>query len=168
MRFLSRIASGSPFAASPSQAMPRHVVDFRLEPERPFYKYTAGDDVRGAVYLTAAKPLRITHLVVALHGSVRTFRSETEGIKAKMSSAPPAAPNGPLAMVMYHGRGQASLFQDEQILSGEGRLEPQRYIFHFHLKLPEGPLPSSLYVGRGGERGRPRRDGSARDHVLTG
>ncbi len=46
----------------------------------------------------------------------------------------------------YFGNGHASLFQDEQTLCGEGRLEPTEYRFNFELEFPEKGLPSSIDV----------------------
>ncbi|KAJ3501145.1 hypothetical protein NM208_g16994 [Fusarium decemcellulare] len=57
--------------------------------------------------------------------------------------------NGDSARPRFHGNGLASLFQDEQVLSGEGRLEPGRYEFGFNLMFPEKDLPSSIDFERG-------------------
>lgn len=51
-------------------------------------------------------------------------------------------------MPQYHGNG-LSLFQDEQVLSGEGRLEPGKYEFGFDLVFPEAELPISIDFERG-------------------
>lgn len=46
----------------------------------------------------------------------------------------------------YFGNGHASLFQDEQTLCGEGRLDPGVYEFGFDLEFPRKGLPSSIDV----------------------
>lgn len=63
-----------------------------------------------------------------------------------MTSGPDALPRGGNAGPQYHGNGLASLFQDEQVLSGDGRLEPGKYDFGFDLVFPEQGLPSSIDV----------------------
>jgi hypothetical protein len=55
--------------------------------------------------------------------------------------------NGSSEAPQYHGNGLASLFQDEQVLSGEGRLEPGKYEFGYDLLFPSKELPSSIDVG---------------------
>jgi hypothetical protein len=127
--------------------MHRAIADFHIRPDEPFRKYAPGDFVRGSVVLAVVKPLRITHLVVALYGSVRVFRTAAESDRARAKAVPAQAPTGLASAAVYHEAGQASLFQDEQVLAGDGRLEPQRYEFQFNLKFPRGPLPSSVVVG---------------------
>jgi hypothetical protein len=46
----------------------------------------------------------------------------------------------------YLGNGHASLFQDEVILCGDGRLEVGVYEFEFNLKFPHNGLPTSIDV----------------------
>lgn len=93
--------------------------------------------------LVVVKPLRLTHLVVALHGYVRVV--STSAAVAKVPVALPQ-PGGSSDRPRYHGNGFASLFQDEQVLSGEGRLEPGKYEFGFDLVFPDKGLPSSIDV----------------------
>ena len=122
----------------------RHVADFHIRPDEPHRKYSAGGHVRGAVVLAVVKPLRITHLTVSLHGFVRVFREPTASAKRKAALS---LPQGSSDRPQYHGHGLATLFQDEQVLSGEGRLDPGNYEFHFDLLFPETGLPSSIDVG---------------------
>lgn len=56
-----------------------------------------------------------------------------------------AAPGDP-TKTQYFGNGQASLFQDEVTLCGEGRLEPGIYEFNFELQFPSKGLPTSINV----------------------
>ena len=89
------------------------------------------------------KPVRITHLVVTLHGFVKVVRDPSTVSKSMANAQPSGGNAGP----QYHGNGHASLFQDEQVLSGEGRLEPGKYDFGFDLLFPSNGLPSSIDVG---------------------
>jgi hypothetical protein len=126
--------------ALPFRSINRSLADFHIRPDEPHRNYSAGDHVGGAVVLAVPKAIRITHLVVALHGYVRVYKG-------------PAAVNEPVTVpsgsgrIQYHGNGYASLFHDEQVLSGEGRLEVGKYEFNFDLEFPEKGLPSSIDVG---------------------
>ncbi|KAF0643647.1 hypothetical protein FPSE5266_08579 [Fusarium pseudograminearum] len=125
----------------------RNVTDFHIRAEEPHRRYSAGDNVRGAVVIVIVKPVRITHLTVSLHGYVRVLKDPTSVAKAQGTVVLPQ--NGDAARPRYHGNGLASLFQDEQVLSGEGRLEPGRYEFGFDLLFPNKGLPSSIDFERG-------------------
>jgi hypothetical protein len=124
----------------------RNVADFHVRPNEPYRQYAAGDHVRGTVVLAIVKPVRITHLVVSLNGFVRAFKDPVSAGKLTGSAVP--LPHGSSSRPQYHGNGFASLFQDEQVLSGEGRLEPARYEFGFDLVFPDKGLPSSIDVCR--------------------
>ncbi|KAK1834688.1 putative pH-response regulator protein palF/rim-8 [Podospora conica] len=134
--------------ALPLRSRARHVADFHIRPSDPHRTYRAGEHVQGAVILAIVKPVRITHLTVALHGYARV---------SKTPSAPSAEPINPAEVPMGAGRsarlkssgGYASLFQDEQVLSSDGRLEPGRYEFNFDLLFPSKGLPSSIDFERG-------------------
>ncbi|KAI6770428.1 hypothetical protein HG530_005057 [Fusarium avenaceum] len=143
-RFLSRLSS--PFSL-PLRNRNRNVADFHIRAEEPHRRYSAGDNVRGAVVIVIVKPVRITHLTVSLHGYVRVLKDPTSVAKAQGNIVLPQ--NGDSARPRYHGNGLASLFQDEQVLSGEGRLEPGRYEFGFDLLFPGKGLPSSIDFERG-------------------
>jgi hypothetical protein len=125
--------------ALPLRSRTRNLADFHIRPDEPHRLYSAGDHVRGAVILTIVKPVRITHLTVALHGYVRVYKGPAV---AEPAVSPPTS-----SRFQYHGNGHASLFQDEQVLSGEGRLEAGKYEFNFDLVFPEKGLPSSIDVG---------------------
>ncbi|KEY71126.1 hypothetical protein S7711_00948 [Stachybotrys chartarum IBT 7711] len=125
----------------------RNVADFHVRPNEPYRQYAAGDHVRGTVVLAIVKPVRITHLVVSLNGFVRAFKDPVSAGKLTGSAVP--LPHGSSSRPQYHGNGFASLFQDEQVLSGEGRLEPARYEFGFDLVFPDKGLPSSIDFERG-------------------
>jgi arrestin-related trafficking adapter 9 len=101
--------------------------------------------VKGLVVLTVVKPIRVTHLTVALHGFVRVFKSASvrSGGHDRDSLLPPAGNGG---KSQSSGNGQASLFQDEITLCGEGRLEIGVYEFEFELEFPNKCLPTSIDV----------------------
>lgn len=143
-RFLSRLSLP---LSLPLRNRNRNITDFHIRAEEPHRRYSAGDNVRGAVVIVVVKPVRITHLTVSLHGYVRVLKDPTSVAKAQGSIVLPQ--NGDSARPRYHGNGLASLFQDEQVLSGEGRLEPGRYEFGFDLLFPDKGLPSSIDFERG-------------------
>ncbi|KUI63000.1 pH-response regulator protein palF/RIM8, partial [Cytospora mali] len=124
----------------------RNVVDFHIRPSEPHRKYTAGDNVRGAVILTVVKPIRLTHLTVALRGFVHVYKSPNA---ANESVSPCGIDSDGLSQFKFLGNGYASLFQDEQVLCAEGRLESGKYEFNFDLLFPETALPSSIEFERG-------------------
>ncbi|KAH6608714.1 ph-response regulator palf rim8 [Trichoderma cornu-damae] len=125
----------------------RSVTDFHVRCDEPHRKYGAGDHVHGSVVLAVVKPVRITHLVVTLHGFVRVLRDPAGAAKVRNITTLPQG--GSSSRPQYHGNGFASLFQDEQVLSGEGRLDPGRYEFGFDLVFPDKGLPSSIDFERG-------------------
>ncbi|PTB67094.1 hypothetical protein BBK36DRAFT_28145, partial [Trichoderma citrinoviride] len=125
----------------------RSVTDFHILCDEPHRKYSAGDHVHGTVFLVVVKPVRITHLVVTLHGFVRVLKDPAGAAKVRNTTTLPQG--GSSSRPQYHGNGFASLFQDEQVLSGEGRLDPGRYEFGFDLVFPDKGLPSSIDFERG-------------------
>jgi hypothetical protein len=101
--------------------------------------------VKGLVVLTVVKPIRVTHLTVALHGFVRVFRSASGRSSGHdHDSLLTTSSNG--GKSQSPGNGQASLFQDEITLCGEGRLEIGVYEFEFELEFPNKNLPTSIDV----------------------
>ena len=130
----------------PLRSRARNVADFHIRPAEPHRKYGAGDHVQGAVILTVVKPVRITHLTVALHGYVRV--SKSPNLSSNEPAINPAEIPTKGSRQKYHA-GYASLFQDEQVLSSDGRLEAGKYEFNFDLLFPSKTLPSSIDVGAG-------------------
>src|SRR5277367_1982619 len=59
----------------PLRSRTRNLADFHIRPHEPHRQYSPGDVVKGLVVLTVVKPIRVTHLTVALHGIVRVFKS---------------------------------------------------------------------------------------------
>jgi arrestin-related trafficking adapter 9 len=130
--------------AAPLRSRTRNIADFHIRLKEPHRQYSAGDHVQGSVILSVVKPTRITHLTVALHGYVRAFKSASAA--AQLATVNPAIiPHGGREG-RYHGNGHASLFQDETVLCGEGRLHASRWEFEFDLQFPDLELPSSIDV----------------------
>lgn len=148
-------ATSSPFATtgrslfsrltSPLRSRTRNLADFHIRPLEPHRQYSPGDLVKGIVVLTVVKPIRITHLTVALHGFVRVYRNPN-AVTENTGNEPALAPGTSFRKSQYFGNGHASLFQDEVILCGEGRLEIGVYEFEFNLEFPSKGLPSSIDV----------------------
>ncbi|KAK7952417.1 Arrestin [Apiospora aurea] len=132
----------------PLRSRTRNLADFHVRPDEPHRQYSAGDHVTGSIVLTVIKPVRITHLTVALHGFVRVFKNA--GAAAQLAPINPAhIPHDGNKNFRYYGNGQASLFQDEQVLCGEGRLAARKWEFKFDLIFPSKGLPSSIDFERG-------------------
>lgn len=121
----------------------RNLVDFHIRPAEPHRKYNAGDPVRGAVHLAIVKPVRITHLTVALRGFVRVYKNPNS---ANEPVATPDVASDGASHFRFLGNGYASLFQDEQVLCADGKLDAGKYQFEFELLFPESGLPSSIEV----------------------
>ncbi|KAK4230477.1 putative pH-response regulator protein palF/rim-8 [Podospora fimiseda] len=131
----------------PLRSRARNITDFHIRPAEPHRKYAAGDHVRGAVILTVVKPVRITHLTVALHGYMRVYKGPN--VPANEPIINPSEVHGRNARQRHHNLGRLNLFEDEQILSADGKLEPCRYEFNFDLLFPSKGLPSSIDFERG-------------------
>lgn len=144
-RLWSRLSLPKPLS---SRNRNRYLADFHVRPDEPHRKYSPGDHVRGTVHLVVVKPVRITHLVVTLHGYVHVVRDPSAAAKS-IANGPEVLPRGGNAGPQYHGNGFATLFQDEQVLSGDGKLELGKYDFEFDLIFPSQGLPSSIDVGGG-------------------
>lgn len=128
-----------------SRTRNRNLAEFYVKVKDAHRKYSAGDHVKGSVTLSLTKPIRLTHLTVCLHGYVRVFKNA-----AQMNAGNAAIlPSGGSSNFRYFGNGHAQLFQDEQVLCGEGRLEARKWEFEFDLLFPPEGLPSSIDFERG-------------------
>ncbi|KAK2746668.1 ph-response sensor protein [Myotisia sp. PD_48] len=126
----------------------RNISEFYVQPDDPWKTYYPGDVVKGAVVLTVVKPLRITHLVVCLHGFAKVFKNPVgPGEHAEDSGF--LGPGRGRRDGEYLGNGFASLFEDEVVLCGDGRLKEGIYKFRFELCFPPYNLPSSINFERG-------------------
>ncbi|KAL4970993.1 pH response protein PalF [Aspergillus stella-maris] len=126
----------------------RSISDFYIEPDDPWRSYFPGDAIKGTVVLTVVRPIRVTHLVISLHGIVKVFKNNVPA-----GEAPPdigsLGPGRGRRGSEYLGDGVATLFEDEVVLCGEGRLKEGIYKFRFEMSFPPYALPSSISFERG-------------------
>lgn len=135
--------------ASPFAARKRNVAEYYIRPKEPHRQYSPGDKVEGTVVLTVTKPLRISHLVVCLHGFVKVYNSaRSPGQSVSRDGGLSGGGIGKRGSA-YFGDGFASLFENEIALCGEGRLEPGSFEFQFSLEFPSKGIPSSISVCQG-------------------
>ncbi|KAF2031783.1 hypothetical protein EK21DRAFT_110675 [Setomelanomma holmii] len=140
--FLSRLKS-------PLTSKSRNYTEFYIQSDDPHRQYAPGDIISGTVILKIVKPLRITHLVVSLHGYAQVFKNpNTPGDAYKNYCSTVGSGKGKKAG-SYFGNGFVSLFEDEVVLCGEGRLSEGVYHFNFELDFPAKGLPSSIDFERG-------------------
>ncbi|KAJ5733345.1 hypothetical protein N7533_012934 [Penicillium manginii] len=126
----------------------RSVTDYYIDLDDPWRSYFPGDVIKGTVIVTVVRPVRITHIVVCLHGFVKVFKNAMPAGEA----APDLGYLGPgrgRRGAEYMGNGLASLFEDEVVLCGDGRLKEGIYKFRFEMSLPPYALPSSINFERG-------------------
>jgi hypothetical protein len=128
----------------------RNSIEFYIQSDDPHRQYAPGDIISGSVVLKVTKSLRITHLVVSLHGYAQVFKNpNTPGDAYKNYSNTVGSGKGKKAG-SYFGNGFVSLFEDEVVLCGEGRLSEGVYHFNFELEFPTKGLPSSIDVSHQG------------------
>ncbi|KAH9878662.1 hypothetical protein IAQ61_001934 [Plenodomus lingam] len=140
--FLSRLKS-------PLSSKSRNYTEFYIQSDDPHRQYAPGDIISGTVIIKIVKPLRITHLVVSLHGYAQVFKNpNAPGDAYKAYSTTVGSGKGKKAG-SYFGNGFVSLFEDEVVLCGEGRLSEGVYHFNFELEFPSKGLPSSIDFERG-------------------
>ncbi|KAF1845820.1 uncharacterized protein K460DRAFT_286477 [Cucurbitaria berberidis CBS 394.84] len=140
--FLSRLKS-------PLSSKSRNYTEFFIQSDDPHRQYSPGDIISGTVIIKIIKPLRITHLVVSLHGYAQVFKNPNapgDGYKNYCTTV--GSGKGKKAG-SYFGNGFVSLFEDEVVLCGEGRLSEGVYHFNFELEFPSEGLPSSIDFERG-------------------
>ncbi|KAJ5583024.1 hypothetical protein N7535_001644 [Penicillium sp. DV-2018c] len=133
---------------SPLGQRNRGITDFYIDPDDPWRSYFPGDVIKGTVVVTVVRPVRITHIVVCLHGYVKVFKNATPAGE----TAPDLGFLGPgrgRRGAEYMGNGLATLFEDEVVLCGDGRLKEGIYKFRFEMGLPPYALPSSINFERG-------------------
>jgi hypothetical protein len=130
---------------APFSSKNRNVIDFNIRVLDDLRRYGPGDLVKGTVTLSVIRPVRITHLIVCLHGSVRVLKNAAPGESIRTDCGPVGSGRGN-RHAEYIGSGLASIFEKEKILCGEGRLEIGRYGFQFEMAFPSSSLPSSLDV----------------------
>ncbi|KAF9730584.1 hypothetical protein PMIN06_006547 [Paraphaeosphaeria minitans] len=134
---------------APLKSKTRNFTEFYIQPDDPHRQYAPGDVISGSVVVIIIKPLRITHLVISLHGYAQVFKNpNSPGDAYKNYSTTVGSGKGKKAG-SYFGNGFVSLFEDEAVLCGEGRLGEGVYHFNFELEFPSKGLPSSIDFERG-------------------
>lgn len=131
--------------SKPFASRKRHVAGFFVQTEDPYRSYSPGDPVKGSVVLEVDRFVDITHLTVCLHGCVKVLTKALppgQNIPSDSTLLSPSKKQGP----GYFGNGFASLFEHEEVLCGEGRLEIGRYRFSFEITFPSKGFPSSIDV----------------------
>ncbi|KAG8623672.1 hypothetical protein KVT40_008648 [Elsinoe batatas] len=136
--------------SSPFGAKSRTVAEFTVQADDPHRRYAPGDIIKGNVILKLVKAVRVTHIVVCLHGFAQVY---------KTAGAPPPegfrAHNNLIGKGRgkrrgeYFGNGFATLFEDERVVCGDGRLEEGNYKFEFKMRFPDETMPSSIDFERG-------------------
>ncbi|KAF2710472.1 hypothetical protein K504DRAFT_476430 [Pleomassaria siparia CBS 279.74] len=134
---------------SPLQSKTRNFTDFYIQPDDPHRQYAPGDIISGSVVIKILKPLRITHLVISLHGYAQVFKNPNSPGDAYKSYSNTVGSGKGKKNGSYFGNGFASLFEDEVVLCGEGRLKEGLFHFNFELEFPSKGLPSSIDFERG-------------------
>ncbi|KAE9963558.1 hypothetical protein BLS_009177 [Venturia inaequalis] len=127
----------------------RHVAEYYIQPDDPHRQYGPGDVITGSVVLKIIKAISVTHITVCLHGHAQVYKTPNtagEGLKqynASLAAGKTKKSGG------YYGNGFVSLFEDEIVLCGEGRLGEGTYQFNYELMFPKKSLPSSIDFERG-------------------
>lgn len=129
-----------------------HIKDFsiRLEEDgisQGIKQYGPGDTVKGKVILDVARPLGVTHVVVRLSGFVDVFKNHKQRVSQSSENGRMSKRRGRRWTSEYFGDGFASLFEDEIVVCGDGRLDPRPWHFEFSIRFPSQlDLPSSIKV----------------------
>lgn len=137
---LSRLKS--PFATNPL----RNTSEFYIQPDDPHRRYAPGDTISGSVILKIVKQLRITHVVVCLHGYAQAYKTPNKPGEGYRNYSAALAAGKIRQGGGYYGNGFISLFEDEVVLCRDGLLVVGVYKFKFELEFPRDRLPSSIEV----------------------
>ncbi|KAL5117202.1 ph-response sensor protein [Pleosporales sp. CAS-2024a] len=134
---------------SPLASKSRNYNEFYIQSDDAHRQYAPGDIISGSVILKVTKPLRITHLVISLHGYAQVFKNPNTPGDAYKTYCTTLGSGKAKKIGSYFGNGFVSLFEDEVVLCGEGRLAEGVYHFNFELEFPAKGLPSSINFERG-------------------
>ncbi|KAF1815156.1 hypothetical protein P152DRAFT_247483 [Eremomyces bilateralis CBS 781.70] len=134
---------------SPFSSKIRPLVEFYVQPDDPHRSYSSGDAVTGSVVLKVIRPIRITHIVVCLHGYAQVYKNPNSPGDIYKSYGQSLSQGRTNKSGGYFGNGFVSLFEQEKVLCGDGRLDEGIYRFNFELRFPIGALPSSIEFERG-------------------
>ncbi|PGH03939.1 hypothetical protein GX51_03775 [Blastomyces parvus] len=124
------------------------ISEFYIQLDEPYKAYFSGELVKGCVVLKVVKPVRITHLVLCLHGYVKVYKTAVAPGDVLEESGF-LGPGRGKRNGEYLGNGFASLFEEEIVLCGDGRLVEGVYKFKFEMAFPAYRLPSSITFERG-------------------
>jgi hypothetical protein len=145
-RILSRLAS--PLFSQKG----RSIADFHIKAHDPHKQYSPGESVKGCVIVKVVKPVRVTHVSVCLHGFAQVYRTPgatADQLRGNTHRIGRLQGRGKKSGE-YFGNGFASLFEDESVLCGDGRLDEGAYRFEFEVQFPDDmDLPSSIDFERG-------------------
>lgn len=134
---------------APFAAKQRNNIEQEIQLDEPFRQYAPGDRIKGAIHVNVGRPIRVTHLVIHLHGFVKVFnRAKGPGEEIACDESLSTSGKGRRRRgIEYLGNGYARLFEDEVTLCGEGRLHgPVK--FCFDMALPSKNIPSSIDVSK--------------------
>ncbi|KAI9818043.1 MAG: ph-response sensor protein [Pycnora praestabilis] len=134
---------------SPFATRTRTIPEFDIDLDEPHRQWSPGDLIKGNVILTVTKPVRVTHLAVCLHGYAQVFKNVNPSGEGTGVDGGQLGSGRGKRQSEYLGNGLASLFEDEVILCGEGKLDAGVYQFNFELEFPSKGLPSSIDFERG-------------------
>ena len=132
--------------ASPFASKTRNLFEYDIRPDDPYRQYFPGDVVKGSVTLSVTKPIRITHLVICLHGYVKVLKDAKAGEETVWGNGSFVVTGRGKRGPEYFGNGFASLFENEHVLCGDGRLKAGTYEFEYAIQLPSRAIPSSIDV----------------------
>jgi arrestin-related trafficking adapter 9 len=124
----------------------RNVSEFYIQPDDPHRQYAPGDTIGGSVILKVVKQLRITHVVVCLHGYAQVYKTPNKPGEGYRNYSVALAAGKIRKGGGYYGNGFISLFEDEVVLCRDGSLVVGVYKFKFDLEFPRDRLPSSIEV----------------------
>ncbi|KAK6334204.1 ph-response sensor protein [Orbilia brochopaga] len=124
----------SPAASTLSHLKPsrRAITDFYVKLDHPHRRYKPGEKIMGSIVLSTSRATRITHLTLTLTGAVVVYPHERRGHKwgedvvkdvtyRDSKSIRGCRSRGTTIEGKHSGRG-VILFEDEQVIVGEGRL----------------------------------------------
>jgi hypothetical protein len=140
-------ATAKPSSPTPSRSLFSRLRSPLSSKSRNYTEFYIQSDDPTAI-LKIVKPLRITHLVVSLHGYAQVFKNPNSPGDAYKSYCSTVGTGKGKKAGGYFGNGFVSLFEDEVVLCGEGRLKEGVYHFNFELEFPSKGLPSSIDVSR--------------------
>ncbi|KAK6511060.1 ph-response sensor protein [Arthrobotrys conoides] len=137
----------------------RAINDFYIKLDYPHRRYKPGEHITGSIVLTTSRATRITHLTLTLGGSVMVYPHDRRGHKwgedvvkdvtyrdNKMIRG--CRSRGTTIEGRHNGRGVV-LFEEEQVIVGEGRLGAGGLEVGFVIEFPSKGGINSLDFERG-------------------